>query len=270
MSVAHSACSRLSRAGALLAVLLGMLLPELAAADLAGRYEFNIAAQPLREAIEKFTTQSGVQVTVAAELLKDRRAHAVVGTFLAREALERLLAGTNLQQREVDADTVALISSPGITAVLEDGLHVDEVVVTGSRIARAEKEGAQEVWTYTRRQIDRSGQGTLADFLSTLPEVSMMSSDSPNLSFGGLNTVRLHGLPEGTTLVLLNGRRLEINNHGYFDLNNIPLSALERIEVLPVGSSAIYGADSLAGAVNLILKQDLDGGEFAGDGAEPC
>jgi iron complex outermembrane receptor protein len=66
-------------------------------------------------------------------------------------------------------------------------------------------------------------------------------------------------LPIGTTLVLLNGRRAEINNYGFFDLNYIPIDALERIEVLPVGSSAIYGADSLAGAVNFVLKDKYNG-----------
>src|SRR6202020_2375951 len=61
------------------------------------------------------------------------------------------------------------------------------------------------------------------------------------------------------TLVLLNGRRLESTYAGFFDLSNIPLSAVERIEVTPVGSSAIYGSDALAGAVNIVLKKDIEG-----------
>ena len=136
---------------------------------------------------------------------------------------------------------------------------VETVVVVGSRIPQVAKVGAQEVRTYTKARIDQSGQGTVADFLSTLPEVSTSSIDLSVGSYADETTVQLHGLPVGTTLVLLNGRRVEINNYGFFDLNNIPIAAVERIEVLPVGSSAIYGADSLAGAVNIVLKKDFTG-----------
>jgi iron complex outermembrane recepter protein len=142
----------------------------------------------------------------------------------------------------------------------EDGLS--EIVVTGSRIPLPAQEGSQEVRVYSAQQIAQSGQTTLADFLNTLPEVSVSNIDSPiGANYADQTTVQLHGLPQGTTLVLLNGRRVEINNYGFFDLNNIPVSAVERIEVLPVGSAAIYGADSLAGAVNVILKKNFQGFE---------
>ena len=76
-----------------------------------------------------------------------------------------------------------------------------------------------------------------------------------------MQTVQLHGLPIGTTATLLDGRRLQNNCYGFFDLSNIPLAAIERIEVLPVGASAIYGADALGGAVNTILRKDFNGFE---------
>jgi iron complex outermembrane receptor protein len=136
---------------------------------------------------------------------------------------------------------------------------LEEIIVTGSRIPTTAQEGAQPVRVYTQQQIDQSGQGTIAEFLSTLPDVSLNSIDSSLGNYADQTSVRLHGLPVGTTLVLLNGRRVQINNYGFFDLNNIPVSAVERIEVLPVGASAIYGADSLAGAVNIVLRDRFDG-----------
>ncbi len=100
----------------------------------------------------------------------------------------------------------------------------------------------------------------MGEFLNTLPDVSSFQS-SFQLGFGGMQTVQLHGLPVGTTLTLLDGLRLETNVLGFFDLSNIPLAAVERIEILPVGASAIYGADALGGAVNTILRKNFSGFE---------
>jgi len=138
---------------------------------------------------------------------------------------------------------------------------LEEVIVTGSRIPTHAKDGAQDVKVYTREKIEHSGQTTVTDFLNTLPDASVALADTGFQSFAGTTTVQLHGLPFGTTLVLLNGRRLEASGAAqtYFDLNSIPLAAVERIEVVSVGSSAIYGADATAGVVNIILKKDFNG-----------
>ena len=140
--------------------------------------------------------------------------------------------------------------------------QLEEVVVTGSRIPLvAGQKQVQPVRSYTREDIARSGQTTMGEFLNTLPDVSNFADGSLRLGFAGMQTVQLHGLPVGTTLTLLDGRRLETNILGLFDLSNIPVSAVERIEILPVGASAIYGADALAGAVNTVLRKDFNGFE---------
>ena len=141
---------------------------------------------------------------------------------------------------------------------------LEEIVITGSRIPRAGREGAQEVKIYTRESIEQSGQATVTDFLNTLPEVSVSLTENGIQTPSSGTTVRLHGLPIGTTLVLLNGRRVETSGtaDGYFDLNNLPLAAVERVEVVSEGSSAVYGSDALAGVVNIILKNNFDGVEF--------
>jgi len=140
---------------------------------------------------------------------------------------------------------------------------LEEVVVTGSRIPQTgtEKEGSQFVRSYTREDISKTGRTTVAEFINTLPDVSIAASGSVNQTYLGQTTVRLHGLPSGTTLVLLNGQRVNSDYLGFFDLSNIPLSAVERVEVLPVGASAIYGSDALGGAVNFILRRNFSGFE---------
>jgi iron complex outermembrane recepter protein len=140
---------------------------------------------------------------------------------------------------------------------------LEPVVVTGSRFTRtAEEQSAQEVLIYDRARIERSGQSTVADFLATIPQVSLNSLES---TFGA-TSVRLRGAPEGSALILINGRRTmpvtgSVALIGFFDLNTIPLSMIERIEVLPNGSSAIYGGEALAGVVNIVLRSGFQGAE---------
>jgi iron complex outermembrane receptor protein len=141
----------------------------------------------------------------------------------------------------------------------EEGL--EEIVVTGSRIPTVAGNQVQPVRSYTREDIEVSGQTTIGDFLNTLPDVSYFTNSSIQLGVSGLQTVQLHGLPIGTTLTLLDGRRLEDNINGFFDLSNIPLAAVEKMEILPVGASAVYGADALGGAVNFILRKNFNGFE---------
>lgn len=137
-----------------------------------------------------------------------------------------------------------------------------KIEITGSRLKRIAAEGPVPVNTYSREEIERSGQPTLERFLSSLSEVSVSAGEGSFGATGGQGTVQLRGLPLGSTLTLINGRRVQAvgsSSGNYFNLNLIPMSAVERIEVLPVGSSAVYGGDALAGVVNVILKKSMDG-----------
>ena len=138
--------------------------------------------------------------------------------------------------------------------------QLQEVVVTGSRIPTVAGNEVQPVRSYTREDIANSGQTTVGEYLNTLPDVSYFMPTNLEAS-PGAQTVQLHGLPIGTTATLLDGRRLQNSAQGFFDLSNIPLAAIERIDVLPVGASAIYGADALGGAVNTILRKNFNGFE---------
>ena len=145
---------------------------------------------------------------------------------------------------------------------------LEEIVVTGSRIPTRSNNGAEDVRVYDSHQIEQSGQSTVAAFLNTISSVSIAVQESGalyNYQLGG-TTVQLRGLPAGTTLVLINGHRVETSGiqtvSNFFDLNNIPVAAVDRIEVVANGSSAIYGSDAIAGVVNIILKSNFSGGEI--------
>ncbi len=237
---------------------------------------YDIPATRLADALKQLGMQGQLQLLAPPELTRGLQGQAVNGTYTARQALDRVLAGSGLSYEFVNANTViiqadgrrkAAPASPRSTSEQSrtepEPTQLATMQVTGSRLARASVEGAVAVNVYTREDIDRSGQGTVSDFLNTLPEVSMGTPEASNV-VAGQTTVRLRGLPMGTTLVLVNGRRLEGGGGtayfgGYFDLNNLPAGVVERIEIVPEGSSAIYGSDALAGVVNIVLKKEFEG-----------
>lgn len=140
-------------------------------------------------------------------------------------------------------------------------VQLEEVLVTGSRIPVTAKEQAQPVLVFTSADIERSGRTTVADFINTLPQVSVNSSTGNFQAVAGQTGVHLHGLPLSATLTLIDGQSTELSYYGNLDLNMIPASAIERIEIIPVGSSAIYGSSALAGVVNIVTKKSFDGAE---------
>jgi len=147
--------------------------------------------------------------------------------------------------------------------------------VTGSNIPRTDAESALPVQILTRKDIAHTGAATTPELMSRISanilgfndELSLINSFYPNQP--GLASANLRGIGDGSTLVLLNGRRLAnyAFNGGTVDLNAIPLSAIERVEILKDGASAIYGTDAIAGVVNFILRKDFHGIEAAADGA---
>jgi len=161
----------------------------------------------------------------------------------------------------------SLVSDVGaaVSPVVGEGVvsnTLERIVVTGSRLKRIEAEGPTPVNVYSHKDIERSGQPTLERFLSSLNEASVSSGEGGYGATTGQGTVQLRGLPLGSTLVLLNGRRVQAvgsSDGNFFNLNLIPMAAIDRIEIVPVGSSAVYGGDALAGVVNIILKKSMEG-----------
>ena len=148
------------------------------------------------------------------------------------------------------------------------------VEVTGSNIKRVEGEGALPVEIVTKEEIKRTGATSVNELMRYIPTFDIydqgeIASNSPSGS--GTTTIRLRGLSENNVLVLLNGRRLPVNAlydasgaGAAVDVNMIPISAIERVEILKDGGSAIYGADAVAGVVNFITKKDYQGADITG------
>ncbi|MCC7641670.1 MULTISPECIES: TonB-dependent receptor [unclassified Janthinobacterium] len=135
---------------------------------------------------------------------------------------------------------------------------MQRVEVTGSSIKRIASEASLPVQSFNQKDIKKTGVTTVTDFIQQIPAMQGFSvaADSVGGGGGGVTTASIHDIGAAYTLVLLNGRRIAPSNSGTtIDLNSIPLSAIERVEVLTDGASALYGADAIAGVVNFILKK---------------
>ncbi|WP_229258304.1 TonB-dependent receptor domain-containing protein [Duganella rivi] len=136
---------------------------------------------------------------------------------------------------------------------------VARVEITGSSIKRIAKEGSLPVQTLSRADIEQSGVQNVADLVAQLPSMQgfITSSASVNGGGGGVQTASIHAIGTQYTLVLLNGRRMAPYGTGSaVNLASIPLSAVERVEILTDGASTLYGSDAIAGVINFILKKN--------------
>jgi iron complex outermembrane receptor protein len=152
--------------------------------------------------------------------------------------------------------------SPAAAATLEG------VTVTGSRIKRLDGETALPVTTLTREDIEKTGLTTASELVKTLSANTAPLSDGASITDGtsgqrGFNGANLRGIGVSSTLILLNGRRLanfaSPGDNAGVDLNNIPAGAIDRIEVLKDGASAVYGTDAIGGVINFITRKDYEG-----------
>ena len=150
----------------------------------------------------------------------------------------------------------------------QDTEALDEIVVTGSRIPRANLTAPTAVTTIDAEVINQSGLINVADILRAVPSFGVSALSSANSNFlttsAGVNTLQLRNLEEDRTLVLVNGRRYVSGLAGSaaVDFNTIPTELIERVEIITGGASAIYGSDALAGVINVILKDDFEGVNF--------
>ena len=149
-------------------------------------------------------------------------------------------------------------------AVQEKSQGFEKVEVTGSHIKRIDVEGPSPILTIDNDDLVRSGYNSVADVLRDTGVNSFGSfREHAGLTGAGTAAVDLRGLGQVRTLVLLNGKRLPTDAiGGAVDLNIIPMGAVERVEILKDGASAIYGSDALGGVVNIITKKNFEGHEF--------
>ena len=162
---------------------------------------------------------------------------------------------------------------------------IQEVVVTGSRIAQPNLETTSPVTQVTAEDVITQGVTKIEDLVNQLPQAFAAQNATVANGSTGTATVNLRGLGSARTLVLVDGRRLPYGGvtNSAADLNQIPTALVERVEVLTGGASAVYGSDAIAGVVNFIMKKDFEGvqidgqyslyqhnNDFSGPGARSC
>jgi iron complex outermembrane receptor protein len=177
-------------------------------------------------------------------------------------------------KRSVLAVALTLTSSHLVLAQTAADAAPQKVIITGSNIKRTSLEGSSSVQTITAKDIAAVGATTVQELLHSIPSFGTGASiDTVDGGFSkGASTASLRGLGSSSTLILLNGRRISASayadpNDGQstvYDLNNIPVSVIEKVEILLDGASAVYGSDAIAGVINFITKKTFKGLELSG------
>lgn len=283
------------------AALTGSVLAILAAAANAQAVtEWDLPGQPLAKSLRDVAARTESNIIFDKKLVVEYSAPPLKTRATTEEALTQLLQGTGLTYRQLDDKTVTIqlaSAAKGATtssaygsdgrirlAQAETGTGrrqapaaepaqptmflLEEIVVTGTNIRGIENNTAP-VTVLSRSYIDATGYSTTSKLLESVTQNFALANQSGYLTPGvsGNNreqgsSINLRGIGEGTTLVLLNGRRLA---PGYrsaaVDISALPLSAIDRVEILPDGASALYGSDAVGGVVNFILRDDFEGAE---------
>jgi outer membrane receptor protein involved in Fe transport len=246
---------------------------------------FNLPAQPLPQAVLEFYRQSGVRAIYAATpQVLTLRTHAVHGALTSSAALSRMLRGTGLTFTFDSAHAVIIRPAPppipshprGVRAAHTAPRRINPqpdqtdallqpVDVTGSLI-RGVRTATAPIINVGRTQLEQTDYPSVADALYALPLISLngpredLNVDNNVEDGAGIN---LRGLGVGATLVLVDGHRQPLGGltGGFVDVSTIPWIAVKRIEVLPDGASALYGADAVAGVVNIMMRNGFQGAE---------
>ena len=148
---------------------------------------------------------------------------------------------------------VGLVSQGTFAQEANGAVDVQRVEITGSSIKRIAKEGALPVQTLSRKDIEQIGAQSVADLIVALPAFQgyITASASVNGGGAGVQSASVHAIGTAYTLVLLNGRRVAPYGTGSaVNLASIPLSAVEKVEILTDGASTLYGSDAIGGVVN--------------------
>jgi outer membrane receptor protein involved in Fe transport len=232
------------------------------------RQDYDIPAEALGDALTTISRLSGREIVFSADAAQGKASERLKGNYTADEAVRLVLHGSGLLA-EFRRDVILIRGRAGpsgeVTRVATDG---SEILVTGTRIRGV---GATSpIFAASRNDIELGGRSSLGDFIQTIPQnygggqnpgvAGGGSQGGDNNNINGSANLNLRGLGTDATLTLINGHRVAYDAIGAgVDISAIPLAAVDRIEIVADGASAIYGSDAVAGVANVILRRDFDG-----------
>ena len=248
---------------------------------------FDVPAGEAGQTLKQFAAQAGREIVFAPDSVASIKTKAVQGDLAPKEALEKMLADTGLvatQEQKTGAFAVRKESVPEKNAVspVADSatasgptVKLDALEVTGIRVDGLINKGLLQTGesaplyhdVMDRAEIESYGVSNVQELFRLIPQttsaISTLQTDVGNFGIGQrISTTGLRGFSSSQTVILINGRPLPRSTNGTAggpDLDRIPVAAIERIEVLPVAGSAIYGAGAIGGAINIILRKDYAG-----------
>jgi len=236
-----------------------------AAAQTEQRRGYQLEAQDLGSALRTVGRTSNSEIYFETDIVDGKRAPALKGQYTPREAVEVLIQGTNLVMLERRGAIIIRERFPASPAAVNDSSDQSEIIVTGSRIRGGH--ATSPITSISRRDAELAGQTDLGQMIRDLPQ-NFSGGQNPTIAptgqgnfsnVSGSSTLNLRGLGPDASLTLLNGHRIAFDaiSQG-IDISAIPLAAIERVDVIADGASALYGSDAVAGVANILLRRSFD------------
>lgn len=237
----------------------------------AERRAFEVPALQAAAALNRFAEQADITLVFSQDAVAGITARPVQGRFTVQEGLSAMLQGTGLEWQAVDDSTISISRIDTGTRVggSEGTQDLQKVTVTGTRIRGGTT--PSPIIMIGSERIREEGFTDLGDVVRSMSQ-NFSGGQNPGISAGaegggffnvnttGGTSVNLRGIGQDATLTLLNGRRMSYGGYAQsVDISAIPVEAVDRIEVVTDGASAIYGSDAVGGVVNVRLKRDFDG-----------
>ncbi len=240
----------------------GVCIVAIASPAQAQAREYRVPAGSLKSALDAYARQSGLQVIYKVDEVRRARSAGARGTVSAEAALASILSGTGFRAQRQSSGAIAIVQGTPIAASTvspsgETDSEKADIVVTGSRIARAGFDAPTPTTVVNQADLRLGNPVSVGQALNELPQFRATISPSTtgaNAS-SGRAAADLRGLDDVRTLTLLNGHRFV----GSDDLNSIPQSLIKRVEVVTGGASAAWGSGAVAGVVNVLLDDRLEG-----------
>lgn len=228
------------------------------------RQQWHLPSQDLDSALRTIGRSTNREIIFSPDAVRGRQSVALDGSYTATEAVKILLRGSSLEV--VDRDRTILIRERFPAALNDSTVSSESIVVTGSRIRGAP--ATSPVTTVGREEAQKEGRTDLGQVIRDLPQ-NFAGGQSPTIAGGGQggftnvsgsSTLNLRGLGPDASLTLINGHRVAFDSvlQGV-DISAIPLAAIERVDIVTDGASALYGSDAVAGVANVVLRRRFDG-----------